>query len=163
LLDPNDGGVRALLADVLYLRIVLAERTFHEQKRDELALRFQNVAGEGPLAAALAAPGRVAIRSTPAGARVTLARYIDVDGGRRRPPPPARAAARRRGARPPPPPARPPRGVGAAGRPAPLPPSLRGPGRPGRGGPPPPPPPPGGPLPPPPGRFLLGGPGGENR
>ncbi len=82
-LDPGREVVRDAFADVLSERAGLAERTFRPGERDELLQRLRLYDTTGERLARFEAPLRVNLRTRPAGATVTLARYEPASDGRR--------------------------------------------------------------------------------
>ncbi|WPB76762.1 SUMF1/EgtB/PvdO family nonheme iron enzyme [Archangium violaceum] len=82
-LDPGREEVRGAFADVLAERAWLAERAFRTSERDELLQRLRLYDPPGERLARFEAPLRVKVRTRPAGATVTLARYEPASDGRR--------------------------------------------------------------------------------
>jgi serine/threonine protein kinase/formylglycine-generating enzyme required for sulfatase activity/energy-coupling factor transporter ATP-binding protein EcfA2 len=82
-LDPARDEVRGAFADVLSDRAGLAERTFRPGERDELLQRLRLYDTTGERLARFEAPLRVNLRTRPAGATVSLARYEPASDGRR--------------------------------------------------------------------------------
>ena len=82
-LDPSQEAVRGAFADVLSERAGLAERTWRPGERDELLQRLRLYDTTGERLARFEAPLRVNVRTRPAGATVSLARYEPASDGRR--------------------------------------------------------------------------------
>ncbi|WP_437672320.1 nSTAND1 domain-containing NTPase [Sorangium sp. So ce131] len=80
MLDLARREIRALLGDAHVERIVLAEWFHHEERRADLTGRLAYYDEDGSRRRWLSAPPRVRLASSPAGARITLARYHDEDG-----------------------------------------------------------------------------------
>jgi len=75
-LDPRRRSVRSLVADVLYERTLLAERRSEPRQRDELLERLALYDESSERRRKFNAAGTVSLRTTPAGAAVTLWRYV---------------------------------------------------------------------------------------
>ncbi|MFY0562901.1 protein kinase domain-containing protein [Archangium lansingense] len=82
-LDPGHEAMRGAFADVVSERAGLAERTFRPAERDELLQRLRLYDTTGERLARFEAPLRVKLRTRPAGATVSLARYEPTSDGRR--------------------------------------------------------------------------------
>lgn len=81
--DSSHRDARERLAELTYERVVLADH-FHEvQQRGELVRLLERLDEQGRWRQRLEAPAELRLETVPAGARVTLARYVD-DHGRRR-------------------------------------------------------------------------------
>jgi formylglycine-generating enzyme required for sulfatase activity len=81
--DGRRRDVRRSFAEVLYERALLADRDHHPRERDEHLRRLAAYDDGGELARRFAAPAHLAVESAPAGARVSLGRYLDEGGTRR--------------------------------------------------------------------------------
>ncbi len=80
-LDGGHTGARTELANVLYLRILLAERRHQSALTQELVQRLEVHDVAGSFRALLAAPARVSLETDPPGALVSIARYeLSPDG-----------------------------------------------------------------------------------
>ncbi len=86
-LDPGREEVRRAFVDVLSERAGLAESTFRPDSRDELLQRLRLYDAGGERLAHWEAPMRLHLRTHPAGATVSLARYESTSDGRRVPGP----------------------------------------------------------------------------
>jgi len=82
LLGPKHSAVRVLFASILAERVLLAERRNHPQKRDELLLRLGLYDSQGTAYRELTGPVPLFVTSRPAGAEVTMARYVRSADGR---------------------------------------------------------------------------------
>ncbi|MBL9004383.1 MAG: protein kinase [Myxococcales bacterium] len=82
-LDNSRKDVRDLMAATLYERAVIADRDVDLARKADIEDRLSIYDTDGSRRAALAAPARVQVRTTPVGARVVLARYEDDAKGRR--------------------------------------------------------------------------------
>jgi formylglycine-generating enzyme required for sulfatase activity len=78
---PADGAARAAYADILYQRLLAAERLHHEAVAGELRARL-SVYDDGSRAARLAEPARVLLRATPSPVAITLTRFEEDGTGR---------------------------------------------------------------------------------
>jgi formylglycine-generating enzyme required for sulfatase activity len=85
--DPERDDVRSLLADALYERALLAERTGRAEATDDLVRRFELYDPGGKLDAAWRAPGEVVVASDPPGAGVALLAYTQDQTGKLTPGP----------------------------------------------------------------------------
>ena len=74
-LDAGRADVRGALADVLYEQALLAERDHDLEQTEALMLRVELHDPDGERMARWQAPARVEVRSEPAGATLTAARY----------------------------------------------------------------------------------------
>lgn len=74
-LDTGRAEVQAELAEVLYLRILLAERRHLPALREELSQRLSVYDGGGRYRAMLEAPGQLHLETEPPGAEVAIAQY----------------------------------------------------------------------------------------
>jgi serine/threonine protein kinase/formylglycine-generating enzyme required for sulfatase activity len=83
-LDPPRELPRRRLADVLFARSLLAERTRHAGLVTELLDRLERVDPGGAERRGWTAPGQLELQIAPAGASLALERFVP-DGGRRRP------------------------------------------------------------------------------
>ena len=83
LLAPEQQPVRTLLSTILGERALLAEKSHERAHRDELVRRLQIYDTQGEAYRHLTAPVPLQVGSSPAGAVVTIARYITETGGRR--------------------------------------------------------------------------------
>jgi serine/threonine protein kinase/formylglycine-generating enzyme required for sulfatase activity len=83
LLGGQEHDVHRMLGDVLYERALAAEVSGKRALRDELVQRMEMYDPDGVHARQWRTPGRIGIDSTPAGARVTIARYQRKDDGKR--------------------------------------------------------------------------------
>ncbi len=80
-LDVDHTSVREQLAHVLYLRILLAERRHQTTLRQELLQRLDVHDAGGAFRRLLDAPAKMAVRTEPAGAEVSLSRFdLPADG-----------------------------------------------------------------------------------
>ena len=79
--DPQDAGARALYADVIFARLLAAERRHENALASSLRSRL-GLYDDGTRAARLRAPGRVDVETDPPGASLTLARYREDSAGR---------------------------------------------------------------------------------
>ncbi len=90
--DRGEAGTRRLIAEVLYERILLAERFQQGRERAERVQRLEQVAdgsAEGSeWLRQLLAPAEFELVTEPSGATVTIERYTDTQGVRRREPVP---------------------------------------------------------------------------
>jgi serine/threonine protein kinase/formylglycine-generating enzyme required for sulfatase activity len=75
MIDSSRADARALIADVIYERALLAERDLRPEQVDELLARLDLYDGDGSRRAAWSAPGHVHLTSEPAGARVFVERW----------------------------------------------------------------------------------------
>jgi formylglycine-generating enzyme required for sulfatase activity len=91
-LAPNREEVREAFTEVLSERALLAERAFRPEDRNELLQRLGLYDTAGTRMARWSAPMRLSVRTRPANATVTLARYELVDD--QRVPTPARPQGR---------------------------------------------------------------------
>ncbi len=82
-LDPGREELRRAFAEVLSERARLAERTFRPDARDELLQRLRLYDTTGEQLARWEAPLRLNLRTRPAGATVSLARYEPTHEGQR--------------------------------------------------------------------------------
>ncbi len=82
-LTPGREEVRRAFVDILSERARLAERAFRARERDELLHRLKLYDTHGEYQARWTAPMRLSVRSTPSGARVSLAHYTSTADGRR--------------------------------------------------------------------------------
>ena len=78
--DPSRDDVRDHLGEVLYDRAVLADRDGRRAQMDELLQRLRLYDPNGTWQKAWRTPMRLDLAATPDGARVSVARYKDVDG-----------------------------------------------------------------------------------
>jgi serine/threonine protein kinase/formylglycine-generating enzyme required for sulfatase activity len=78
-LDPTRDDVRALLADVLYARALVAEQERRWAQVDELLERLALYDTENERRHRWDAPARLGLSSFPAGATVTLTRFVEDD------------------------------------------------------------------------------------
>jgi formylglycine-generating enzyme required for sulfatase activity len=88
--DRGHEATRQLIAEVVFHRVLLAEDFHQQRERDEWMQRLEQVT-EGTEEGAhwrqrLQAPAELEIVTEPAGARVEIERYVDVNGTRRREP-----------------------------------------------------------------------------
>ncbi len=82
---PGDKEARGRLAELLYERILLAERFHRKQERALLVRRFERLAaGDVALREKLGATAELELVTEPPGARVELWRYVEEHGVRRR-------------------------------------------------------------------------------
>jgi eukaryotic-like serine/threonine-protein kinase len=77
LLDAGDARVQGLFGDLLYARVQLAEREHRLERRDELLLRLALYDADGSRRRNLEAAAQVSVRSRPAGAQVSIARFVE--------------------------------------------------------------------------------------
>ncbi|MGZ3457606.1 MAG: formylglycine-generating enzyme family protein, partial [Archangium sp.] len=88
--DRGQVGTRRLIAEVLYERVILAERFRQQHERDEWARRLEQVADTAKEGAEwwqrLQAPAELELVTEPPGARVEIERYTGVQGRLRREP-----------------------------------------------------------------------------
>ncbi|MBI5481631.1 MAG: SUMF1/EgtB/PvdO family nonheme iron enzyme, partial [Deltaproteobacteria bacterium] len=82
MLDQTRAAARALLADLLYERALLAERDRRDTQRDELLERLRLFDARGERERRWNAPARLAVETRPPGAVVTIERFV-AKGGRR--------------------------------------------------------------------------------
>lgn len=80
-LDPTRRDTRALLAEVLFRRALLAERN-HTAPVEELRQRLRLYDDNGDRQRQLETPGTIFLATRPPGAQISLARYEDADGRR---------------------------------------------------------------------------------
>ena len=82
--DRGDSGTRGLLAEVTYERILLAERSYQTQSRDERVQSLEQMAESSSEAREwlqkLLAPAELELVTEPPGASVTLQRYASASG-----------------------------------------------------------------------------------
>lgn len=78
--DTARGELRDLLGEVLYERTLLAGRSRTVGSGDDLVQRLTLYDTGGKLLELLDAPGRLHVRSNPAGASITIAQYLDSAG-----------------------------------------------------------------------------------
>lgn len=79
-IDPRDTPARALYADVVFARVLSAERTHAQALLPELRARL-TLYDDGTRAARLRAPGAVSAQTDPPGAALVLSRYRDRGDG----------------------------------------------------------------------------------
>jgi eukaryotic-like serine/threonine-protein kinase len=84
-LSPTHAEARAMLADILYERVLLAEREHRQGTQEELHARLRAVDDDGLRRARLARPGRLVVQAAPAEAKLSLERYDRREDGRRVP------------------------------------------------------------------------------
>jgi eukaryotic-like serine/threonine-protein kinase len=77
MIDPNRNDARALLADVIYERALLAERDQRPEQVVELLARLDLYDASGTRRRAWSAPGHVRLDSEPAGALIAVERWND--------------------------------------------------------------------------------------
>jgi serine/threonine protein kinase/formylglycine-generating enzyme required for sulfatase activity/cell division protein FtsB len=73
--DSDHAGIRRQLVELTYDRILLDEE-FHLPKREELWQQLARLDGDGQGIKRLEAPGALRVESEPAGAHVSLRRYV---------------------------------------------------------------------------------------
>jgi eukaryotic-like serine/threonine-protein kinase len=83
LLGGQEHDVHRMLGDVLYERALAAEVSGNRPLQDELVKRMEMYDADGVHARQWRTPGRIAIASTPPGARVTIAHYQKTAEGKR--------------------------------------------------------------------------------
>jgi formylglycine-generating enzyme required for sulfatase activity len=84
MVESASPEVAGMLGDVLYARALLAERRYRAAQRDELVERLAVYDPDGRRRARFAAPAELTVQSSPSGARVSIARYVEVAGKHRR-------------------------------------------------------------------------------
>jgi serine/threonine protein kinase/formylglycine-generating enzyme required for sulfatase activity len=82
--DPSRRDLRVTLADALFERALQAEGDRRSERVEELLERLRVYDDGGVRAARWREPATVSVDSTPAGATVTVGRYVPDDHGRRR-------------------------------------------------------------------------------
>jgi eukaryotic-like serine/threonine-protein kinase len=78
--DQSRSEVRAGLGQVLYERAAIAERDHHSVFRDEYLGRLALYDTDGALRRSWSAPAQLSVESRPAGATVTLTRFVEQSG-----------------------------------------------------------------------------------
>jgi serine/threonine protein kinase/formylglycine-generating enzyme required for sulfatase activity len=85
--DPQRADLRALLADAILDRILIAEREHRSDLEAELVTRLAQIDADGSVRGRLSAPARLVVEVAPASAHLQLERYRDDGGGRLAPVP----------------------------------------------------------------------------
>jgi serine/threonine protein kinase/formylglycine-generating enzyme required for sulfatase activity len=76
-LDGTRRDIRNTLGDILYERVLLAERDHHEAQLDELQQRVSLYDEGGERRARLNAPATITVTPSPVPARIVIERYVD--------------------------------------------------------------------------------------
>jgi serine/threonine protein kinase/formylglycine-generating enzyme required for sulfatase activity len=79
-LDGARKDIRSILGDILFERVLLAERDHRVTQLDELLQRLQVYDEGGARSAHLNAPAALEVRTTPVPARIDVKRYVEEEG-----------------------------------------------------------------------------------